>query len=251
MKTIVRHYRLAALGVVLGLVPAVGFAQRPINEHHIAPAANTQDKGDISTMIFDFKSPRMVELNIPGVGKRVVWYMCYWLSNYNKEPFTVYPEFLLMTNRHTLHRDEVVPEVEEAIRKIEDPTNRFHFENSVSISKNPIPVSKPDALPRRVAGIAIWTDVKEKAPETSEFKIFVTGLSNGWHIDDAGQISRKTLMLQFERRGDGTRVDSNEIVYNDGFKWIYRDASAADVDLKPPASAVPEKPPQVVGEPAK
>jgi hypothetical protein len=239
MKTIVRYYRQVVLALLLGVIPGTVFAQRPVNEHHITPGANTQDKGEISTITFDFKNPRMVELNVPGVGKRVVWYMCYWLSNYNKEPFTVYPEFLLMTNRNTLHHDEVIPEIQEAIRKIEDPSNRFHFENSVTIGKTPIPVSKPDALPRRIAGIAIWTDVNEKAPTTSKFRVFATGLSNGWHIDDAGQISRKTLMLEFERRGDGSRIDSNEIVYNDVFKWIYRDASSAEVDMKPPVSVGP------------
>jgi hypothetical protein len=241
MKTIVRHYRQLLIAVALGLVPASLYAQRPINEFHVAPGSNTQDKGDITTLDFDFKSPRMIEVNVPGVGKRVVWYMCYWLSNYSKEPFTVYPEFLLMTNRNTLHHDEVIPEVQEAIRRIEDPSNRFNFQNSVTINKSPIPLSKPDALPRRVAGIAIWTDINEKAPGTSKFRIFVSGLSNGWHIDDDGQISRKTLMLEFERRGDGTHLDSTEIKYLDVAKWIYRDASAADVDLKPPVSVGPEK----------
>ena len=239
MKTIVRHYRQAVLALALGLIPAAAIAQRPVNENHVVPGSNTQDKGDISTLTFDFKTPRMVELNVPGVGKRVVWYMCYWLSNYNKEAFSVYPEFLLMTNRNTLHHDEVMPEVQEAIRKIEDPSNRFNFQNSVTIGKNPIPVSKPDALPRRVAGIAIWTDINEKAAGTSKFRIFVSGLSNGWHIDDAGQISRKTLMLEFERRGDGSHIDSSEILYTGANKWIYRDASSAEVDLKPPVSVGP------------
>jgi hypothetical protein len=227
------------LALALMLAPAAAYAQRPVNEYNVTPGVNTQDKGEVSTLNFDFRSPRMMEVDIPGVGKRVVWYMCYWVSNYTKEPFTFYPEFMLLTNRNTLHTDQDLPEVFEQIRKIEDPTNRFKFQNSVTIAKTPIPVSLPDALPRRVAGIAIWPDVAEKAPATASFRIFVNGLSNGWAIDDDGQISRKSLMLEFDRRGDGSRIDSNEIVYREVAKWIYRDASSADVELKRPVSVQP------------
>src|SRR5262245_637396 len=235
MKSILRF--LQGLALALFLTPAA-LAQRPVNEHSVAPGENTQDKGKIASLHFDFQDPRMLEVDVPGLGKRVVWYMCYWVSNYNDDPFTLYPEFVLMTNRNTLHFDQDLPEVFEEIRKREDPNNRFKFQNSVTISKTPIPVSKPDALPRRVAGIAIWPDVAEKAPATASFRIFVNGLSSGWAIDDDGQITRKSLMLEFDRRGDGTRTDSTEIVYREVSKWIYRDASSADVDLKRPASVI-------------
>jgi hypothetical protein len=222
----------------LGLVPLAS-AQRPINERNVTPGPNVQDRGEITTLHFDFKDPRMALLDVPGRGKRVVWYMTYWVTNYSKEPFHFYPEFILLTNLKTLHHDEVIPEVFEQIRRIEDPSDRFKFQSSITISKRPIPVSTPDALPRRVAGIALWTDIQEKAPNTASFRIFVNGLSNGWAIDDEGAISRKTLMLEFERRGDGSRVDSSEIVYRNIAKWFYRDASSADVDLQPPASVRP------------
>src|ERR1051326_2138821 len=155
MKTILRRlaWMIPAIGVVL--FPAIAAAQRPANEYHIAPGPNVQDKGDVATLDFDFKPPRMIEVNIPGVGKRVVWYMTYWVSNYNKEPFTFYPEFNLLTNRNTLHQDEVLPEIQEQIRTIEAPSNRFKFQNSRALSNAAVPVSKPEALPRRIAGIAI------------------------------------------------------------------------------------------------
>ncbi len=236
MKAIIRW--LPALALAAFITPAAR-AQRPVNEYNVVPGSNTQDKGKIATLNFDFKSPRMLEVDVAGGGKRVVWYMCYWVSNYNDEPFTLYPELVLLTNRNTLHTDQDLPDVFEQIRKIEDPNDRFKFQNSVTISKTPIPVSKPDALPRRVAGIAIWPDVAEKAPATASFRIFVNGLSNGWAIDDEGQITRKSLMLEFDRRGDGSRIDSTEIVYRGLATWIYRDGSSADVDLKRPASVQP------------
>src|SRR5205807_4428364 len=118
------------------------------------------------------------------------------------------------------------------IRQREDPTNRYNFQNSVTISKTPIPVSKADAAPRAITGIAIFADVNDKARDVVGFRIFVSGVSNGWSIDDTGAIRRKTLELKFKRLGDGTRVDNSEIRY-DGEKWIYR-FSSANVDLKPP-----------------
>lgn len=233
---ILRGTVAAALALALG---TAANAQRPVNERNVLPGANVQDKGDINTLHFDFKDPRMMEVDIPGQGKRVVWYMTYWVSNFGKEPFTFYPKFTLLTNRNTLHEDQIMPEVQEQIRKREDPSNRYNFQNSVTISKTAVPLSKPDALPRRVAGIAIWPDVHEKAPNTASFRIFVGGLSNGWSIDDDGKISRKTLLLEFDRRGDGSKIDSSEIQYRDVAKWIYRDSSSADVDLKRPASVGP------------
>jgi hypothetical protein len=222
------------------LLPSFAFGQRPFsNAHEVQPGVNVQDKGEIWTLGFEFVDPRMIEVNIPGRGKKVVWYMMYWVTNNNKEPHTFVPEFLLMTKNNTLHYDEVLPEVQEAIRREEDKNNRFHFQNSVSISKIEIPPAKPNAAPRRVAGIAIWPDVFDKARNTAGFRIFVTGLSNGWSIDDDGRISRKTLRLEFDRRGDGSKVDSSEIQYKNVYKWEYRDASSADVDLKRPDSVKP------------
>src|SRR5437870_7831116 len=108
MKTIMRLLP----GLALALVPApAALGQRPVNEHSVAPGDNTQDKGKIATLHFDFQNPRMLEVGLPGVGKRVVWYMKYWVSNYNDEPFTLYPEFVLMTNRNTLHTDQDLPDV--------------------------------------------------------------------------------------------------------------------------------------------
>lgn len=236
MATATRWLFLAALS----LLPSLAFGQRPFsNAHEVSPGLNVQDKGDIWTLGFEFVDPRMIEVDIPGRGKKVVWYMLYWVTNNTKEAHTFVPEFLLMTKNNTLHYDEVLPEVQEAIRREEDKNNRFHFQNSQTISKIEIPPSKPNSAPRRVAGIAIWPDVFDKARNTAGFRVFVTGLSNGWSIDDDGRISRKTLRLEFDRHGDGSKVDSSEIQFKNIYKWEYRDASSADVDLKRPDSVKP------------
>lgn len=239
MATAIRWLGPATL-VVLMVLPSA-FGQRPFsNAREVQAGVNVQDKGDIWTLKFEFVDPRMIEVNVPGRGKKVVWYMLYWVSNETKDPHFFIPEFELLTKNNTKHYDEVLPEVQEAIRRDEDKNNRFNFQNSVTIRKTEIPPSKPDAVPRRAAGIAIWTDVYEKARNTAGFRIFVTGLSNGWAIDDDGNISRKTLILEFDRRGDGSKVDSSEIVFKpNGYKWVYRDAASAEVDLKRPDSVKP------------
>ena len=222
------------------LLPALAFGQRPFaNARAVEIGVNVQDKADIWTLNFEFVDPRMIEVDIPGRGKKVVWYMLYWVTNNTKAPRTFIPEFQLLTKNNTLHTDEVLPEVQEAIRKVEDANNRFNFQNSVTIRKTEIPVTKPDSAPRRVAGIAIWPDVFDKARNTAGFRIFVSGLSDGWSIDDEGRISRKTLRLEFDRRGDGSKVDSSEIQFKNISKWEYRDASSAEVDLKRPDSVKP------------
>ncbi len=239
MATPIRRLTLPTLALLL--VQSFVFGQRPFsNAREVQAGVNVQDKGDIWTLKFEFVDPRMIEVTIPGRGKKVVWYMLYWVTNETKEAHTFIPEFELLTKNNTKHYDEVLPEVQEAIRRDEDKNDKYNFLNSVTIRKTEIPPTKPDAVPRRVGGIAIWTDVFEKARNTAGFRVFVTGLSNGWAIDDDGAISRKTLMLDFDRRGDGSKIDSSEIQFKpNGYKWVYRDASSAEVDLKRPDSVKP------------
>lgn len=234
--------RRSFLASGLLLVPAAAaWAQRPsFNERQVSPSLNVQDKEDIWTLHFNFKDPRMLQVDVPGRGRKVVWYMWYQVVNRTNTPHTFIPDFELRTrDRQTLHHDEVLPAVQEAIRKIEDPTNRYNIQNSVTISKTPIPVTKPDSMPRAMTGIAIWTDVFDKARDTAHFDVFVSGLSNGWSIDDDGKIRRKTLHLEFKRYGDGSKIDSTEIRWVEPEQWIYR-VTSANVDLKLPPSVQPD-----------
>ena len=127
---------------------------------------------------------------VPARGTKIIWYMIYRVYNLDprKEPVTFVPDIELVTlDRHTRHPDEILPSVEEAIRKREDPTGSFKIKNSVTITADQIPVSQPDSYPRAVTGVAIWTGVddpipgvKEQPPKTNKFSIFVAGLSNGY-----------------------------------------------------------------------
>jgi hypothetical protein len=244
-----RRLILRALGLVLlaGTAASLALAANP-NERDVKPEANVQDPDDISkpdskvwVLHFRFKDPRLITVDIPGRGRKLCWYMWYQVINNTKEPHTFNPDFELVTqDKETVHRDQVLPAVQEAIRKIEDPTDYLKIKNSVTIATEPIPASKPDAAPRAVTGVAIWDD--KDIAESNRYSIYVSGLSNGWAqtdpVEPGGKpvIRRKTLRLDFKRVGDQFYQDSREIHFMPPATWIYRAANVKTTkDEKKPA----------------
>src|SRR5262245_6012451 len=226
-----RRPGLALLGAA-ALALAAGLAEAPAqvatnNEREIRSEASDLDdpKQDVWALDFRFKDPRIIKVNIPGRGTRICYYMWYQVVNRTKEPRVFIPEFELVTiDPPGVYRDEVLPAVQEAIKKAEDRTGYQDIKNSVTIAAEPIPPSRPagEAFPRAVTGVAIWDgtpadpakrDAKVRdLTESSRFSIFVSGLSNGWVLVDpitsAGAkseppvVKRKTLQLDFQRMGD-------------------------------------------------
>jgi hypothetical protein len=223
---------VAATFALVGLALAVG-----PNVREVKPAPNVQDPDDISNpnsqvwvLDFRFKDPRLIKVNVPGRGQKVCWYLWYQVINNTKEPRTFYPDFELVTqDKNTVHHDQILPQVQEAIRKLEDPTDYYKIKNTVSIYAEPIPVSLPNATPRAVTGVAIWDDAD--IAESNRFSIFVTGLSNGYSLSDVetntptpkAVVRRKTLQLNFRRVGDRYLQRSDEIRPGvPPWQWIYR-----------------------------
>lgn len=230
-----RRWRTMLVAGALGtaLVGSLAMAQSRtsnFNEREIEPQLHAFDKPENWTLTFRFKDPRIVSVNVPGRGKKIVWYMWYQVVNHTGEPRIFVPDIELKTHDYeTVHADEVMPAVQAEIAKIEDPNNKLDIKNSVTISKEPIPISKQDAFPRAVTGLAVWTDVYERAPKTNTFSIFIAGLSDGWRKDPKSDIiRRKTLQINFKRLGDEIQNDPNAIRWVDNPTWIYR---ATDVDL--------------------
>ncbi|MBY0522254.1 MAG: hypothetical protein K2R98_02585 [Gemmataceae bacterium] len=217
------------LATVPALLATVGLTWGQFNERDVKKQINAQDTDQVWMLDFRFKDPRLITVDIPGRGKRVVWYMWYQVINNTKEARTFIPDFELVTlDKHTAHHDQVLPKAEEAIKRIEDPTGYLDIKNSVTIASHPIPVTKPDAAPRVVTGVAIWDDVFQKEPDTTRFSIFVSGLSNGWSRDDPkekdgkeGAVRRKTLQLNFKRLRDRAHLDT-EVKFLPPSEWIYR-----------------------------
>src|SRR5260221_4013163 len=198
---------LAALVTACCLLPSLSPtpAQPPsARERHIEPDLNVQDRADIWTMHFDFIDPRMMVVDIPGRGKKVVWYLIYRVVNRTDTPRTVIPDFeMVVPDKGLTLSDEVLPSVQEAIRQREDQTHRYNMQNSVTISRTPIPVTKPDSAPRAITGVAIFADVNDKARDLVNFRIFGSGVSHGWSIDREGKVRRKTPEPTLQRLDGG------------------------------------------------
>ena len=251
-----RSFLVSSLGAVAA--PSVLLAQprTGFNEREIVPQLTANDREDIWTLHFRFQDPRIIVEKVPARGTKIVWYMVYRVYNLDprKEPVTFVPDIELVTlDRHTRHPDEILPSVEEAIRKREDPTGKFNIKNSVTITADQIPVSSPDSYPRAITGVAIWTGVddpipgvKDQPPKTNKFSIFVAGLSNGYTeerpVDQPGVkiIKRKTLQLDFERLGAGDPDQPSGIRYTGNATWMYR---ASTDPLKVAEAPAPVPPP--------
>ncbi len=240
-----------ALGA-LALPCSFAQAPRPFNEHEVRVQSNVQDKGDIWVLDFRFKDPRLITVDIPGRGRKLCWYMWYQIINNTGQAHTPTLDFELVTlDKPGVHQDEVLPKVQEAIKKIEDPTGALDIKNTVTI-RQPLSPSKKDALPHAVTGVAIWDDTakEQNLRDTTRFSIFVSGLSNGWSVDDNGKVRRKTLQLNFRRLGDRYYQDSKEIRFVEPPEWVYRAVSfpmgsgpaapgMKETGIQPPPSITP------------
>lgn len=243
-----RMNRRAFLGTVAITAvsgPSILFAQGT-TEKKVDPLALPLDKPDAWTLHFRYKPPRIQPVNaLDRDGKptkKVAWYMWFQVANLSGEPQTCLPEFELVTkDLNTAHLDEPQPYIFEQLKKFEDttiskdlPNGIQNLQTTIGISKNPIPPSKPDALLRWVSGLAIWTEMAEKAPKTNKFAVYITGLSNGLAVEETATgerlIKRKTLQINFLRPTDDSKPQITDIVPDDinapAEKWIYRTASS-------------------------
>ena len=215
--------------LVASLAQPPGGAYRPVD-----PVVLPLDRANTWTLHFANTPPRIVTLDVPGRGKRVVWYLAYQVWNTTDTPLLFIPRFELVTKDGPLLglTDDPQPTLAESVRKIEDPTNSLNMQTSVSMSKTPIPVTRADSVPRSVYGIAVWSDAAERAPNVNNFSVYVTGLSNGINEREDGNVTRKTLQLDFVRPTDTLRQSLGDIRANENgglgsFKWIYRAAPVA------------------------
>lgn len=231
--------RRAFLGAVL--VTAAGsrsaFTQE-VTERRVHPLTLPLDKPDVWTLHFGYKPPRIEMLDVVDAAGRParkhIWYMWFQVYNRSSDPQYFIPEFELVTkDLNTTHLDEPQPNVVEQIRRIEDRTGVLNLQTTISISKRPVPLSKEDAIPRMVSGVAVWTDVADRAPRTNRFSVYIAGLSNGLATEPTADgellIKRKTLQINFLRPTDDNRPEVHDIKPDDANgpaeSWIYRTTS--------------------------
>jgi hypothetical protein len=222
--------------VFLGSAAAALLAGAPaVAQRSVQPKPLPLDGRDVWTLNFRYKPPRIETVTLPNGTKKTVWYMYFEVYNLTDKPRDFYPEFELVTKglNPTTHLDEPQLVIFEALRDIEDPTRAKNLQTTISISKKPIPVSKPDAFPTAVRGLAIWTDIPERAPNVNKFSVFVTGLSNGLTTRETADgnilVSRKTLQLDFIRPTDDKQSGAGDVRLDETVtepeRWVYRAAS--------------------------
>jgi hypothetical protein len=157
---------------------------------------------------FRFKAPRLVVVDVPGQGRKTIWYWQYEVVNKTRESHPFVPAFELVSNNR-VHRDTIIPGAQEAVRRLEDPARLLDLKNSVTIATQPVPPSKWAA--RKVFGLAFFDGVSSNA---RSFTIFVSGLSSAWS-SDGESVRRKVLKCSFKR------VDM-EMVQAGAVEWVYR-----------------------------
>ena len=184
-----------------------------------------------------FKDPRFLKVKVPGKGERLCMYMWYQVYNFTGEPRLFIPSFELKADSGDgILPDQILPSVEQAVIRQEDPSGLDSIQNSVTISQELIPLSKPDRL-RPVTGVAIWDDI----PQTGRYTLYVTGLSNGWSIvtlDQGGKenvVRRKTLQVDFRRIGNTDRIEMANTP-----RWIYRGGLLKGFERQPPENPAGE-----------
>lgn len=214
----------ASLLLAIFLPPA--FCQFNFNEREVKSDISALDKADVYALDFRFKDPRLIKVNYPGRGTRIFWYMWYQVINRTGKPQKFFPTFELVTLDHPgAYKDEILPAVVDAVKRIEDPTGYQDIKDTVTIS-GLVPASKPadQAFPKAITGVAVWdaspANLKKRDSDNKDlmdctrFSIFVGGLSNGSVTVDPiapGQppiIRHKTLQLNFRRQGDRFSSDS-------------------------------------------
>jgi hypothetical protein len=179
-----------------------------------------KDREGIWVLDFAYKPVRMVEIEIPGKGRRKVHYLYYRVVNRTGEPRRFVPQFTLVTDDGKRHESHEIPLAVQKIQNKEDPTRPLL--GAVTVIGE-IPLSTKEGIDDAVFGTAIWDDIDYR---TDSFQIYVRGLSDGYQdteTPDGQRFTRyKALRLDFTRPGDELNPHSSEIRLGDPpFEWVY------------------------------
>ena len=198
---------------------------------------------------------RMITVEVPGQGKRLLWYLVFRATNEGTKPRPFVPNFTFVDDKGTQHLDTIIPKAQLAIQNRHNPLQPL--ENSITAIRRGLDKDNPAdwLLPgteegvesgNSVTGVAIWdgSDATQNSfesrrraaalpsgdginPKLNSFDILIRGLSNGFKlIEDpaTGEVVKrqyKTLRLRFARPGDQFNQNEREIRYLD-HEWLYQ-----------------------------
>ncbi len=191
------------------------------NVQMVSAALLPRDKEGIWVLDFAFKTLRIKTVDIPGKGRRNVFYLYYKVSNRTGKPRIFVPEFVMVNEAGQKFEDNVIPQAVPLIQAREDAT--IPILGAVNVMGMIPPSTRPD-VDEAVYGVATWDKWDLKA---DRFSIYVRGLSDGYKetVPASGgkpTVKYKTLRIDFIRRGDELHVSEKEIYLNDPpFEWVY------------------------------
>lgn len=207
----------------LPTLPTIPVPRRPPGPNWFVAdtAPLPKDREGIWVLEFSFKPVRLIEVEIPGKGRRKVHYMYYKIVNRTGEPRQLVPQLTLVTDEGKRYEETVLPRAVRLIQAKEDGSKPLlgAVENAGTL-----PPSTKDGIDDAVYGVAIWDNVDFKA---DAFSVYVRGLSDAFQVDastEGGQpVTRyKALRIDFARPGDERSPHSREIQIKDPpFEWVY------------------------------
>lgn len=181
-----------------------------------------RDKKGIWVLDFSFKPLRIRTVEIPGKGRKQVFYLYYKVVNRTGKPRMFAPQFVMVNESGQRYEDEVIPEAIPVIQKREEPS--IPLLGAVDVIGMIPPSTKP-TVDDAVYGAAVW---ERWDPKSDRFSIYVRGLSDGFvevppQKPGAKAVARyKTLRIDFIRRGDERHLSENEIQLADPpYTWVY------------------------------
>jgi hypothetical protein len=180
-----------------------------------------RDTEGIWILEFAFKPVRVIEVELPGKGRRKIHYMYYKVVNRTGQPRQFVPQFTLVDDAGRRYEDTVLPLAVKKIQAKEDPTKNLL---GAVESTGTIPPSEKEGIDDAVYGVAVWADVDFKA---DAFSVFVRGLSDGYQEvqppDGGKPVTRyKAVRIDFARPGDEKSPHSHEIRLKEpAYEWVY------------------------------
>lgn len=211
---------VVSLASTLKTVP-VPHNKTAFNVHMVDASLLPRDKEGIWVLDFAFKPMRLLTIEVPGKGRKIVHYLYYKVVNRTGKPRLFVPQFTLITDTGQRVEEAVLPHAVELVRAREDPS--IPLLGTVGVV-GMIPPTKKQGVDDAVYGVAMWMDVDPKA---DGYKVYVRGLSDGYQEvpapDGSKSVTRyKTLRIDFLRRGDERNLNEKEIQLNEPpYEWIY------------------------------
>ena len=208
------------LGETLQTIP-IRRNQPTYNEQYVDPTVLPKDNQKIWVLDFSFKPLRIVDVEIPGKGRRKVHYMYYRIINRSGKPRMFVPQFTLVTDTGKRYEDDVLPEAVKVIQAREDPSKPLL--GAVSVM-GMLPPSTKEGIDDAIFGVAAWEGID---PAADRISVYVRGLSDGFQAippPEGGDpvVRYKTLRIDFIRRGDERNIREREIqLLQPPYEWIY------------------------------